>query len=120
MPKDLNPANRLFGGQMMAWIDEAAAMYAMCQSRSHHIVTAKVSEVNFVHPVIQGDFLEFEAELGRIGTSSFVVGITVHKKDYSTSGDYRIKVCDCALTFVTIDPATGKSTAHGMSYEKVS
>ena len=30
-PEDLNAANSLFGGTLMAWIDEACVLYAMCQ-----------------------------------------------------------------------------------------
>jgi len=119
MPKDLNPANRLFGGQMMAWIDEAAAMYAMCQAKTKYVVTAKVSEVDFNEPVEQGDFLSFEAETTRIGKSSFVVCITVYKKDYKQweMGSY-IQVARCNLTFVTINPETGKPIPHGMKLEQ--
>lgn len=116
MPKDLNPANRLFGGQMMAWIDEAAALYAMCQSNTTNIVTANISEINFRKPVFSGDFLVFEAETTSIGKSSFNVRINVEKKVISGPYD-RLSyehVCDCFITFVTIDPETGKSIPHGM------
>ena len=31
MPNDLNYANSLFGGRALEWIDEEAAIYAICQ-----------------------------------------------------------------------------------------
>ena len=37
MPKDLNAANRLFGGQLMAWFDEAAALYVMSIAKTHNV-----------------------------------------------------------------------------------
>ena len=80
MPKDLNAANRLFGGTMMAWMDEAAALYVMCQTNSCNIVTRKVSEIEFTKPVSQGDFLSFEAEITNIGRTSLTVKITAYRK----------------------------------------
>lgn len=125
MPKDLNPANRLFGGQMMAWLDEAAALYVMCQTGSQNIVTAKVSEVSFDKPVIQGDFLVFYADLVKVGTSSLTVRVTVFKKEFGHTLDDKLigvnsKVCACEMVFVTVDPETGKSKPHGIKHEKVS
>lgn len=115
MPKDLNPANRLFGGQMMAWIDEAAAMYAMCQARTQYLVTAKVSEVNFTEPVEQGDFLTFEAEMIKVGTKSFTVCVTVKKKYVDTG--YEKEACHCFLTFVTVD-RSGTTIPHGIKWKE--
>ena len=30
-PSDLNPRRTLFGGQVLKWIDEEAAIFAICQ-----------------------------------------------------------------------------------------
>ncbi|MFQ5792926.1 MAG: hotdog domain-containing protein, partial [Acidobacteriota bacterium] len=40
--KDLGGADRLFGGTMLAWLDEAGASYAMTQARAAHIVTRHI------------------------------------------------------------------------------
>ena len=114
MPKDLNPANRLFGGQMMAWIDEAAALFVLCQTGNSNVVTLKVSEVLFKHPVKQGDFLSFEARITERGRTSLTVRIEVFRKEFQAGsyGDYI--VCECSMVFVTIDPETGKSIPHGL------
>lgn len=47
-PEDLNANGTLFGGRLLAWIDEEAAIYAMCQLKAKTIVTKFMSEINFV------------------------------------------------------------------------
>ena len=39
MPAHLNGASRLFGGQALAWIDEQAAIFAICQLGTPRVVT---------------------------------------------------------------------------------
>jgi len=67
MPGDENPAKRLFGGRLMQWADEAAALFAMCQMRTSSIVTLKMSEVLFKNPAVSGDILEFWTKLKKVG-----------------------------------------------------
>jgi acyl-CoA hydrolase len=116
MPKHLNAANRLFGGQMMAWMDEAAALFVMCKTNSTDIVTAKVSEVVFNKPVVQGDFLSFKAHIEKVGRTSLTIKITAIKR---TIGELPRTipdepVCQCEMVFVTIDPQTGRGVPHGL------
>lgn len=117
MPKDLNAANRLFGGQMMAWIDEAAAMYAMCVTQSKNIVTKKISEITFDYPVCQGDFLVFSGYTIATGRTSITVQINVLRKDIGINViglAPRTQVASCQMIFVTIDPETGKPVPHDL------
>ena len=109
MPGDLNPANTLFGGKMMAWIDEAAALYAMCQMESRNIVTKKITEIDFQQPVHSGDFLEFNASIVKIGRTSLTIGINVTKKLRNS----RVEVCSCSIVFVNLD-SKGAPYPHGM------
>lgn len=122
MPKHLNAANRLFGGQMMAWIDEAAALFVICQTGSQHIVTAKVSEVVFNHPVSQGDFLSFHTVVSKVGRTSLTIWVTVHKNEFAEDLEGNkikttAKVCQCQMVFVTIDPVTGQPKPHGIKHD---
>lgn len=48
--EDLNPRGTLFGGRCMQWIDEEAAIYAICQMGTTSIVTKLISEINFISP----------------------------------------------------------------------
>ena len=57
-PEDLNPNNTLFGGRLLQWIDEEAALYAMIQLDNRKIVTKYMSEIDFISAPKQGDIVE--------------------------------------------------------------
>ena len=107
---DLNSADRLFGGTMLAWADEAAALYAMCQLKTKSLVTLKFSEVIFKEPVFNGDIVVFNAWTKDVGNSSFTVSLEVKTK--AIDADLERVVLTCDVIFVTIDRATGKSRPH--------
>jgi len=114
-PSDLNPANRLFGGRLLAWIDEHAATYAMYQLRTLSIVTAKVSEVDFIRPVVQGDFLEFYVSTVKLGKTTITVHVRVANNRF---GGVNKTVANCELVFVCID-VNGKPTPHFKEDKKI-
>lgn len=111
MPGDLNAANRLFGGRIMQWADEAAVMYAMCQLSSRQLVTVKVSEVLFKEPVMQGDILEFMTNTLRVGKTSLGVKLDVYRKSIEDKMQGQSLVFTCEFTFVQVDD-TGSPTEH--------
>jgi acyl-CoA hydrolase len=80
-PEDLNSRGTLFGGQVLSWIDEEAAIFAMCQLSDKNIVTKAMSEVNFVSSARLGDIVEIGCELYSIGTTSITVACEVRNKD---------------------------------------
>ena len=51
-PEDLNPNNSLFGGRLLQWIDEEAALYTMIQLENKKIATKYMSEINFISSAI--------------------------------------------------------------------
>lgn len=79
-PEDLNPRGTLFGGRVLEWIDEEAAIYAICQLQSPHIVTKAMSEINFVSTATVGDVIEFGMDLVKIGTTSITICCDVRNK----------------------------------------
>jgi acyl-CoA hydrolase len=85
MPEDENPAHRLFGGRLMQWADEAAALYAMCQMRTTSVVTLRISESLFKNPAKSGDILEFWTRNKKIGTTSLTVECNVMRKNIGTA-----------------------------------
>ena len=111
MPGDLNPAGRLFGGKVMMWADEAAALYAMCQLETKRLVTMKVSEILFKEPVKEGDVLEFMASTLKVGRTSFTVNLDVVRKSIEDKTIVSPTVLSCQFTFVTVD-FSGASTPH--------
>ncbi len=79
-PNDLNPNGTLFGGRLLEWIDEEAALYTIVQLENKHIVTKLISEVNFISAPVQGDIIEMGIEVIHFGNSSIVLRCEVRNK----------------------------------------
>ena len=69
-PEDLNAGGSLFGGQLLRWIDEEAAIYAMCQLDNPRVTTKFMSEIDFISPSKTGDVIEIGLELVKMGRTS--------------------------------------------------
>ena len=79
-PEDLNPNGTLFGGQLLAWIDEEAALYTIIQLENSKIVTKYISEINFMASAKQGDIIEIGIEVTKFGKSSITMKCEVRNK----------------------------------------
>ena len=79
-PEDLNPNGTLFGGSLLRWIDEEAAIYAIIQLENNRVVTKFVSEINFVSSAVQGDIIEMGMEVVDFGNSSLTLRCEVRNK----------------------------------------
>lgn len=79
-PEDLNPNGTLFGGKLLAWIDEEAALYAIIQLENTHVVTKFMSEINFMSSAKPGDIVEIGIEVIKFGTTSLVLRSEVRNK----------------------------------------
>lgn len=78
--EDLNPNATLFGGRLMQWIDEEAALYAIVQLENQRVVTKFMSEINFVSAAVQGDIIEIGLEVVEFGGSSLTLKCEVRNK----------------------------------------
>jgi len=79
-PEDLNPNQTLFGGQLLAWIDEEAALYTIIQLENSKIVTKYISEINFMASAKQGDIVEIGIEVVKFGKSSLTLKCEARNK----------------------------------------
>jgi len=79
-PEDLNPNHSLFGGRLLQWIDEEAALYAIIQLENTKVVTKFISEINFVSSAKQGDIIEIGIEAVHFGSSSITLRCDVRNK----------------------------------------
>jgi len=108
MPNDLNYANALFGGRALEWIDEEAAIYAICQLETNCLVTKHIGEISFESPAVQGDIVEFGLETKKVGTSSITVTCLVRNKATKKT------ICFADdIVFVAVDPSTRMPVPHG-------
>ena len=79
-PEDLNPNNTLFGGRLLQWIDEEAALYAIIQLENKKIVTKFMSEIDFISSPKQGDILEIGIIATKFGRTSLTLKCEVRNK----------------------------------------
>ena len=79
-PEDLNPNGTLFGGRLLAWIDEEAALYTLIQLENKRIVTKFISEINFNSSAKQGDIVELGMEVIKVGKTSLTLKCEARNK----------------------------------------
>ena len=79
-PEDLNPNGTLFGGRLLEWIDEEAALYTIIQLENTRIVTKFISEINFISSARKGDIVEIGIEVISFGKSSMTLACEVRNK----------------------------------------
>ena len=106
-PEDLNAHNTLFGGRLMAWIDEEAAIYTTIQLGTNGVVTKYISEINFISSAKQGDIVELGIKAIRFGRTSLTLTCEVRNK----ISQKPILTID-KIVFVAVD-ADGKPMPHG-------
>lgn len=79
-PEDLNPSGTLFGGRLLAWIDEEAALYTIIQFDHSRVVTKFMSEINFMSSAKQGNIVEIGIEVIKFGKTSLTLKCEVRNK----------------------------------------
>jgi acyl-CoA hydrolase len=79
-PEDLNPNGTLFGGKLLAWIDEEAALYSIIQLENQKTVTKFMSEIDFKSSAKQGDIVEIGIEVIKFGKASLTLKCEVRNK----------------------------------------
>jgi acyl-CoA hydrolase len=79
-PEDLNSNGTLFGGKVLAWIDEEAALYSIIQLENGRIVTKYMSEINFMSAAKQGDIVEIGVQVVKFGKTSLTLNCEVRNK----------------------------------------
>ena len=98
-PTHLNGANRLFGGILMQWIDEAAGIVAKRHSGCN-VTTASVDNLTFLHGAYQGDLVVIKGKLTWVGSSSMEVCVDTYVE--SLSGE-RHRINNAHFMMVALD-----------------
>ena len=101
MYPDLSVTGRLFGGQLLSWIDEAVAMIAMKKTGTKTLVTKKISEVIFNAPGLLGDVLEIWCKPSNLGKSSITLECKVTV--WRSKEQLQLNICECSIIYVAID-----------------
>lgn len=108
LPEDLNHNGYLFGGRLLAWVDEACWIAASLDFPECQFVTIAMDEVEFRHAVRQGTILSIRCELEKKGTTSVQYRVeVVDRKEASKPPIFLTRV-----TYVNVDE-NGKKKALG-------
>jgi acyl-CoA hydrolase len=100
MPHMQNVLGDLFGGNLMALVDQAAAVAAM-RHAGGPAVTAAIDRVDFRERIPLGSLVTCSATVDFVGNSSMDITVTVHSETIATGERRFTHVSHCV--FVAID-----------------
>ncbi len=103
LPGDLNHYGFLFGGRLLAWIDEASWIAASLDYPHCQFVTVAMDTVEFHHSVRDGTILKISCIRTREGNTSATYAVTVIDERATPSPIFSTRV-----TFVSVDDAGKK------------
>ena len=101
LPEHLNHYGYLYGGTLLAWVDEVAWIAASLDYPGCKFVTVAMDKVEFKKSVRQGSILRFEAARAREGTTSVDYRVDVYRDELET--EKREQVFTTGITFVCLD-----------------
>jgi acyl-CoA hydrolase len=99
MPQDTNAHGTMFGGKLMSYIDDIAAISATRHARSA-VVTASTDSVDFLHPIKPGHSVCLESFVSWTHRSSMEVFVKVIAEDM-VAGERKLATTSF-LTFVAL------------------
>lgn len=106
-PSDVNFGGKVHGGMVMKWIDQAGYACAVAWSGAY-CVTASISGIQFVAPILIGDLVTVHARLIHTGNTSMHLAVDVLASDLR-KGEERLAT-SCVMVFVALDAPDGKPT----------
>lgn len=97
-PQELNHHGTLFAGRMAEWfVENCFICGAMTTGKPKNIVCVNIHGLNFNTPSINGDIININSIIVRVGRSSFTVYGAITKNDSD------IVICEGFITFAFID-----------------
>ncbi|KRM72223.1 acyl-CoA thioesterase [Lacticaseibacillus brantae] len=112
-PKQLNNHGTVFGGQMMAWLDDVTSVSAQRFARAE-IVTGSFDHIRFEQPAKIGDALEIQTYVTGVGTRSLEVFAKLIGEHLMTGE--RFLVGTAFATYVVVGP---DYVAPSLAYDTV-
>lgn len=104
LPNDTNTLGKLFGGQLLAWMDVISSVAAHRHCK-RVVVTAAVNNVSFRQPIPEGSIVTLEAKVSRAFSSSMEIFVDVFVEDHVTG--VKVKSNEAIYTFVAVDQNGG-------------
>ncbi|QCK88268.1 acyl-CoA thioesterase [Phreatobacter aquaticus] len=100
MPADTNANGDIFGGWVMARMDQAGGI-AGVERAEGRVVTIAVDSMTFIRPVRVGDVLEVYTDVFHVGRTSMKIHIEAWAQRFRQN--VREKVTEATFAFVAID-----------------
>lgn len=98
-PTHINHYGRLFGGQLLKWIDELAGIVAMRHSGST-ITTAAIDNLQFRAPAYTGDIVVLRGWVTSVGRTSMEIRVDTYRESLDGS---REMINQAYIDMVAID-----------------
>ena len=105
LPGDLNHLGFLFGGRLLAWVDEACWIAASLDYPHCQFVTVAMNKVEFHHSVREGAILSIRCDKEREGRTSVTYRVEVIDRRSPGSPP----IFGTQVTYVSVDDAGRKS-----------
>lgn len=116
LPPDTNHHQTIFGGKVLAYIDEIAAITAMKHAKAG-VVTASIDSVDFLSPAKVGDVIELDAIVSSTGRTSMEVYVQVTSMNLLT-GEEKLTT-ESFVTMVAVDESGRPIPVPGIHPETV-
>jgi acyl-CoA thioesterase YciA len=100
MPGDTNANGDIFGGWVMAHMDQAGGIAGVERAQGR-VVTIAVEAMTFIRPVRVGDVLEVYTEVFHVGRTSMKIHVEAWAQRFRTV--HREMVTEATFAFVAID-----------------
>lgn len=98
-PTHLNGANRLFGGTLIQWIDEVAAVVAKRHSGTN-VTTASVDNLTFLKGAYNNDLVIIKGKITWVGTTSMEVCVDTFVENLNGE---RVQINNAHFMMIAID-----------------
>ena len=98
---DIGVNDILFGGTMLAWLDESGGIMASSVCCTSNMVTLKMEEVLFKEPVQVKQQIRIYGKVARMGKTSISLFIEARRADLKNQTE--VVVCSTKIVFVRID-----------------
>ena len=112
-PNHLNAVGRLFGGILMQWIDEVAALAAKRHAHMN-VTTASVDNLRFLRGAYQNDVIIIMGKVTYVGRTSMEVKVDTYIEDLEGR---RTHINQAFFTMVALDEKDKPAPVPGLILE---
>ena len=114
LPSDANSTGNVHGGTIMKLVDTVGGVVAMRHCRQR-VVTARIDEMSFLHPVYVGDLVTLKASVNDVGRTSMEVGVRVETENLRTGKV--VHTSSAYLVYVALDSEGRPTEVPGLLAE---